>query len=224
MRVWRSSGTAWALLAVVVTVATAGLGGCGVGHLFLWPFAEREGLVRVKGEHDLRADVLLIFPYMGSDIQLEHPGAGLEISNYLFQEIYANLKGRVHGVVNPQQVIRYQQTNLDWQNKSIRDIGREFGADKVLYIEVNRLTLMEEHSANLYRGRLKAHMQVVDVAATGGDGVLYESSISVVVPKDNPLGTTQISGSRILAETLAQFARQATWKFYDHDEPGGPRQ
>ncbi|MBN2581485.1 MAG: hypothetical protein JXL80_00345 [Planctomycetes bacterium] len=209
------------VLASLLVVVALGLCGCGLAHLFAYPFASREGTVHVKGDYDLRADALLIFPYLGSEIQLEYPNAGLEISSFIYQELYANLKGRVRGVVNPQQVVRYQQTDLDWQNKSIQEIGREFGADKVLYIEVNRLTLMEEHSANLYRGRVKAHLQVVDVGSTTGEGLLYESDVSVVVPKDNPLGTMQISSARIMTETLTQFAKETVWKFYDHEEPGG---
>ena len=198
--------------------------GCGIPNLFSYFLADREPKKDVAREHDLRAEALLILPYSGPQIQLEHPGANLTISNFIIQQIDGHLRGHVRGVVNPIQVIRYQQTDLDWENKTVQEIGREFGADKVLYIEIRRLTLLEERSANLYRGRVKAHLQVVDVNADAADAELYTGDVSVIFPKDNPLGTSQISRGAIEQQTLHRFAVETVWKFYDHKElRGGER-
>ena len=199
--------------------------GCGVPNLFSYFLADREPKKSVAKEYDLRAEALLILPYSGPEILFEHPGANLIISNFIRQQLEVHLSSRVRVGVNPMQVIRYQQTDLDWENKTVQEIGREFGADKVLYIEIRRLTLMEERSANLYRGRVKAHLQVVDVNADAADAELYSGDVSVIFPKDNPLGTSQVSRADMEQQTLHRLAVETVWKFYDHKElRGGERQ
>ncbi len=203
------------LLLAVLTLCS----GCGVPNLFAYFLADRDPKKSVDKEHDLRAEVLLILPYSGPQIRLEHPGANLAISNFIIQQIAEHLRGRVSGVVSPVQVIRYQQTDLDWENRSVQEIGRQFGADKVLYIEIRRLTLLEERSANLYRGRVKAHLQVIDVGAGLTDAELYEGDVSVIFPQDNPLATSQISRAAMQQQVLHRFAVETVWKFHDHKEP-----
>ena len=213
---FRQSYQNCALLLLLAVLALCS--GCGLPNLLVYPFADRDPKKSVPKEHDLRAEVLLILPYSGPQIRLEYPGANLTISNFLIQQIAEHLRGRVSGVVSPVQVIRYQQTDLDWENRSVQEIGRQFGADKVLYIEIRRLTLLEERSANLYRGRVKAHLRVVDVGADPADAEVYEGDVSVVFPRDNPLATSQISRATMAQQVLHRFAVQTIWKFYDHKE------
>ena len=205
-------------VACVLPVVLACVSGCGLPNLLVYPFAPREAKKQVAREHDLTAERLLILPYAGNDVLFEHPDAGRQISLQVIQQISENLRGRVHRVINPNQVARYQQSTLEWPNMPVADIGREFQADKVLYIELNRFTIMEERSANLYRGRVAARIQVVDVAAPRGQELLYEGHVTIEVPDDRPVGTMEISEATLRQATIYRFAEEVVWKFYDHEE------
>lgn len=209
---WRRH-TLIALLPLVVFCAA----GC---HPAMWayPFADRDAKTSVKAEHDLEADRLLILPYAAMDVEFESPAIGSEVSFEMINEITDNLRGRVHRVVNPREVSRYQRRTLDWPSTPVAQIGREFKADKVLYIEIYRFSIMEERSANLYRGRVAGRIQVVDTSAPEGKEVLYETEVSVEVPDDKPIGTMEIREDQLRWATVHRFAQEVMWKFYDHKE------
>jgi hypothetical protein len=200
-----------------------GAAGC---HPAIWayPFADRDAKDKVKAEHDLEADRLLILPYAAMDVEFESPAIGREVSFEIINEIMDNLRGRVHRVVDPRNVSRYQRRTLDWPNTPVAQIGREFKADKVLYIEIYRFSIMEERSANLYRGRIAGRIQIVDTSAPEGKEVLYESEVSVEVPDDKPIGAMEISESQLRWGTMNCFAQEVIQKFHDHEKRrmGGP--
>jgi len=202
------------LLPIVMFCAS----GCGVANLLVYPFAPREAKKFVEREHDLTAERLLILTYAGNDVLFEYPTAGLEISYQVIQHMSNHLKGRVHRVINPNRVARYQQRTLDWPNMPVDEIGRVFEADKVLYVELSRFTIMEERSANLYRGRVIARLQVYDTAAPEGDALLYTGDVSVQVPDDRPMGAMEISELKLRQATVYRFAEEVVWKFFDHEE------
>lgn len=206
------------LLAALLPAVVACVSGCGIANLLVYPFAPREAKKDVKREHDLTAERLLILPFAGHDVLFEHPNAGLQVSYSVVQQISEHLRGRVHRVVNPAQVALYQRSTLDWPNMDVAEIGREFEADKVLYIELSRFTIMEERSANLYRGRVAARIEVIDTAAPKGEDILYEGNVAIEVPEDEPIGTLEISEGKLLQATLYRFAEEVVWKFYDHQE------
>lgn len=210
----------WTLALLAVAGAGVLLAGCGLPNLFAYPFADRDAKESVKREHDLTANRLLILPYASNDVLFEYPTAPLDVSTFTVQEIRKHLRGKVDWVINPNQVALYQQSDLDWPNKPVAEIGRHMEADKVLYIELRRFTMMEERSANLYRGRVSAHVKVVDATApTNTEAVLYSTDLSIEFPGDRPLGMSEISPARMEQLTLYTFAKELIWKFYDHEEP-----
>lgn len=215
MRRMRRSSIVALLLPVVVCCA----GGCGLPNLLVFPWAERDATKDVKEAHHLTAERLLILPYLGRAVEFESPTAGTDISNAIIQHIRKELRGRVHAVVNPQQVAKYQQSKLDWQGTAVAEIGREFQVDKVLYLEIQRYSIMEERSANLYRGRLSGHLQVIDPNAPSGKEILYEADVSVQVPDDKPIGASDIPEGKLRGATLYRFGQEVVWKFCDHQEP-----
>ncbi len=206
-----------ALSALLVLLAW-GTAGCGIAHLMIYPWAPREAKKDVKSEHDLVAERLLILPYAPHDVQFNNPGVGRDLSNHMIREIRENLRGRVHRVINPAQVALYQQSNLDWPNLSVAEIGRQFKADKVLYVELNRFTMMEEDSANLFRGRVEATIRVVAPAREAVSATLYEGQVAVTVPEDQPIGSIDISEAKFKQAVLYRTGQEIIWKFHDHSE------
>lgn len=208
------------LFPALLVAALGLLGGCGIPEYISYISADREAKKDVPAEYQLTAQRLLILPYLATDAQFEFQGADLVITDRLLREIQAHLRGRVHHVVNPAEVLRYQQSNLEWINTPVVRIGQEFNVDKVLYVEISRLTLLEENSINIYRGRVSARIQIVDVNSTAVSPVVYQTDVSAQVPdKDEPPASTDdYSRSAVQKAVAIRFAENVINKFYDHQE------
>ena len=200
------------VLAGVLLTAVLSAVGC---QIFAIPFAERDPKRKVAAEYHLTAERLLIFPYVSYDISYDYPAMSLD----LMQQVMLRLsKDDIKGVIDPREVMAFQQNNLDWQSMPVERLGRLFNADKVLYLEVSSFTLMELQSANLYRGRGEVTIQVVEVPPSGEATVPYEGSVSLVLPPDRPIGTSEISAVGMYQATLIKLAERVALKFYAYEE------
>ncbi len=202
-----------ALRTALVVLAGLGAGGCWtLGQLYV-------GLVKPKDmrdipkEHDLEAERLLILPYAGTDIRFNYPAVPLEIGLRIGSVISQHLPERVGEVVHPVRVARWQESNLEWLNMTPEEVGREFEADTVLYIEMDQYSMMEEKSANLLRGRAGARIQVVEVGAASNP--VYEGTVEVVFPKDRPVNALTISERAVREATNRLFGEAVVNKFRD---------
>lgn len=196
----------------------AGAGGLATGGchwLTAWAIAPRHPTAKVKQEYPLEADRLAIIIYCGTDTLFNYPTAGLEISRDLVNEILLHLKGRVREILHPVEVAQWQESNLEWPNLSLGELALRFKVDTVLYLEIEQYTGVEERSANLLRGRIKARIQVAKAAAAHNP--VYETHIETVFPEDRPVGVLEYSERKILSDVGVLFSRAVIRKFYDHE-------
>ena len=203
-----------ALVVLGALVAAGMSAGCYVPHFLVWLFKPDQITRSVKAEYDLRAERLLIVPYAGTDILFTYPTAPIEISQELVYAIARNLEGRVKTVVHPVEVVRWQEGTLEWPNMTLEEVAAEFRADTLLYVELERYTMVEEGSANLFRGRAKARVQVVKADAEVNP--VYETLVEVLFPEDRPVGVLETSERVMQRGTNLLFARDVIRKFYDH--------
>ena len=202
-------------LAFVLAVASAG---CEIiGQAIAWPIAPRHPKRKVEAEYTLDAERLVIVPYAGNDVLFEYPTAPLEISRDIVHELAGHLKKRVDVIVNPVRVAQWQESNLEWPNMSLEAIAKTFQADTLLYVELERYTMLEKGSPNLYRGQVRARVQVVAPAEEANP--VYESTVETVFPEQRPVAEGEISRRRIRATVTRLFARDVVRKFYDHEVP-----
>jgi hypothetical protein len=205
-----------AMLVLTACATALAASGCQIpGQFFAWAAAPRHPMETVPAEYELEADRLVIVPYAGTDVLFSYPTAPLEISHGLVNEIVRNLKPRIHSIEHPVQVVRWQESNLEWPNMALADIAKAFRADTLLYVELERYTMIEERSANLFRGRIKARIQVVKADAERNP--VYETVVETVFPEDRPVGVLEISERKIRAGVTMMFARDAVRKFYGHE-------
>jgi hypothetical protein len=209
-----SHGRRLAVLAALAVMALAGAGGCH--WLTAWMFAERHPMETIKAEYPLEADRLIIIPYASTEVLFSDPLLPLEISRDLINEIAKRLgPKRVKIFINPVEVQRWQEANLEWPNISLVEMGKGFNADTVLYVELERYSLMEENSANLYRGRVRARIKVVQPAAPHNP--VYETMVETLFPERAPVGVTSSTEQSVRTYTNLVFAENVVDKFVDHE-------
>jgi hypothetical protein len=211
----RRQGLFRGVVLVLVAVGAAGACGCHLPHFFVWLFADRHPTVKVEAEYELEAERLVIIPYAGTDILFTYSEVPVEIAADLINQIRGHIPGRVKTIIHPVEVNRWQESNLDWPNYSLKDIARTFAADTVLYVELERYSLFDERSANLYHGRVRARLQVAKAEAARNP--VWEDTIEVTFPPDRPIGVLDTTERRMRQGTNLQFAIEVIRKFYDHE-------
>jgi len=223
----RRRTVALVVLAMAVTVA-----GCEVPAMFVsWLIAPRHPKKTVEAEYDLVSERLAIVPYAGTDILFTYPAASIEVSRDIVHEFMTHCADRVKTIVHPVEVVRWQESNLEWPNMALADIAQVFQADTVLYVELEQYTMIEERSANLFRGRVRARVQVIKAGPAGAvdsevpRNPVYETTVETVFPEDRPVGVLEVSERKLRAAVTRIFARDVIRKFYKHEvkDEGGRR-
>lgn len=208
----------WTRRAVLASLASGlalGASGCGLPNLFAWAVAPRHPKKKIVAEYPLEADSLVIVPYAGTDILFNDPTVSLELSRDILGMLVMALGPKIKKIVHPVQVIRWQESNVDWYNMSLVDIAKTFNADTLLYVELERYTMVEERSGNLLRGHIRAHIQLVKTAAERNP--VYETNVETLCPEDRPVGTLDISERQLRVVTNRMFARDVVRKFQDYE-------
>jgi len=204
-------------------LALIALGACGCHWLYVWMAAPRHPKETIKAEYALKAERLVIVTYAGAEILFNDATAPLEVSYDVTNEILRSLSQSVKTIIRPEQVVHWQESTLEWPNMSLVDIAKTFKADTILYVELERYTLMEDRSANLFRGRVRARVQVAETAAPRNP--VFETTIETMFPEDRPVGVLETSERTIRTGTNLFFARAVVDKFRDHEvEVKGGRQ
>jgi len=199
----------------VVALGALAACGCPAANFYAWMFAPRHPKETIPAEYPLKAERLVIVTYAGTEILFDDPTAPLEVGSNLVSEILLSLGSRVKSIVHPVQVVRWQESNLEWPNMSLVDIANSFEADTILYIELERYTMMEDRSANLYRGRVRARVQVAET--TSQRNPVYETVVETVYPEEGPVGVLGTTERVVRTYTNAAFAKAVINKFRDYE-------
>ena len=144
--------------------------GCDAGTLAYFILPEQR--IPAKMRH-LASDVkerdpkVVILTWGGFEMRSEFIHADRQLADLLAQHLRRHAEeGREKLTVIPaRKVEEFKSANPNWRGMSLADIGRRFGADHVIYLEVNSLSLYEQGSLNtLLRGRISLNMTLADVA------------------------------------------------------------
>jgi len=95
-------------------------------------------------------------------------------------------------VVPTFKVDAFRQRQLDWRSLSAQEIGKHFGADYVINLDIAKVSLYEEKSQQtLYRGRAEIAVKVINVKAPEGEGEKFSRDyVCPEYPKAYPVEAT----------------------------------
>ena len=203
------------ILLLVLALAVVASGCHMPGVFFAWLAAPRHPKKTIEAEYELESERMVIVVYAGTDTLFKYPTAPLEVSYDLVNEVCLHLSPRVKTVVGPVDVVRWQESNLEWPNMTLDDIAKAFQADTVLYVELEQYSMIEERSANLLRGRVNGRVQVAKVDAERNP--TFEATVSTVFPEDRQVGMLQDSERKLRAITTRMFARDVVRKFHGYE-------
>lgn len=129
-------------------------------------------------------------------------------------------------VVEPHKIQSWIDDNAGGVEESdLIEIGRKFDANYIVHIKLDQFAYKEENSPNLFRGRTKAKLMVVQIDdIPGAKGrkrgrKIYDKGFSSVYPEHQPKSGEEISGHVFRKQYLERVSGEIAQFFYDH-RPG----
>ncbi len=116
-------------------------------------------------------------------------------------------------VVNPDQVKTWLNQNPDWDKAE--EIGKAFGCNYVIYIDMNDFHLYEENSTTLYRGRSESYISVFEMDEDGFGEKIYSKEINSKFPIRAPRSTSEMSLDTFKREYLSRLSKEIGWLFFE---------
>ena len=116
-------------------------------------------------------------------------------------------------VINPDRIFAWIDQNPNWERAV--EIGEAFDVTYVINIDLQNYSLYEQHSANLYRGRSQAHVQVWEMDQDGEGEKIYEKSLNSIYPLAAPRPTSQESLSTFRRKYLSRLSEEIGRLFYE---------
>jgi hypothetical protein len=202
------------VLAALCGLALVGAAGCqaiGYGLVSVLPEPTDKIPAEFNRLDGKKAAVLVWAP---SETMLQFPHVRLELASQTVYQMKQRLKTTT--VVPPEQVAAYQDRNLNWDAVPPSEIGKQFGADYVIFVELLEYSTRDPKTPTLFRGRARASIVVHDA----NDPTARWSLTPAVA--EYPTGHTRLSGAddmTIHRQMLEILGSQITSKFYEHEVP-----
>jgi hypothetical protein len=190
------------------------LGGC---NWLEFPFFVLFGKTHenVKAEYtDLKGKRIAVVIAGLPAIDFEDPYARMDLA--LASAELIRQKVKEVQFVEQEKIERFQQENLGWISMPMREIGKKFGADRILYIELMQFTTVEPESVNLVRGRIWSQVSIYEVDSPQPNVPAYETEIQVVYPEQGPLPMSDTALIAARQQIIILYAQELSRKFHDH--------
>jgi len=204
-----------ALMACFLLASPLLLSGC-------WLFAADE---RMRGKEvvaeylGLADKSVAIVVYVEPATLNEFPDAREEVSAHIARQMRENMP--TTRLLDPKDVIHWQDETINWVGLSEKDIGKHFGVDRVLMVEVlDYSTRMKDGYSDL-QGNIRATAKVFEVD-TAESVPSWTGSFDVRWPKDGPVDTDRVNEVVVRMRTLQSFSEKVVNCFYTHREVDKP--
>lgn len=154
--------------------------------------------------------------------QSQHPSLDVDI----IAEVSRRLKTQKIEVVDSHKVANWIDDHGGITDATdLAAIGPEFGADYIILFKFDDFALLEENTTNLYRGRAKGKVLVVEV--TKGEGekakatarTIYNKPFDSKYPLHQPVSADTENPEVFKQGYLARLSEELAKLFYDH-RPG----
>jgi hypothetical protein len=191
---------------------TIGLSGCKllVVGATMWG---KEPTKDIKAEYPyLPEKKICTLIWADGDTHFQYPNLQLELAEFANQAIERNVAGVSFA---PQRsVVEMQHREPEWRRTDPAELGKRFGADRVLMIELTQYTTREPESPHLHRGRIHANVKVYNTEYPNSRPA-YLTAVETAYPPDTA-GSWGSEESAIRRAVMEAFAADVARKFYDH--------
>jgi len=148
----------------------------------------------------------------------DYPHARFELATYVGDKLAAEMAHRSKSieVIDPRDVEDFLQRDINAEIDP-QAVGREFGTDYVVYVEVYEFQMRDPDMPQFLQGHINASISVHDIRADPGSARRYElTSVTCAHPETGPVTFSPSNAPLIRRETYRKFAELVARKFYEH--------
>lgn len=172
--------------------------------LFLLPPPKIEAAYDGLAHHKV-----VVLAHVSRGAQFVYPGLENDLVKGVARELRENVKGIK--LVDIAEVRQWKDEHSEYE---LTDVGREFHAKRVLYLEVESFTLHEHQSSTLYRGTANVRVQVADMEKDGD--ILFDTHVEQPFPGSRPIPASDMSQDKFRGLFLKFLARQIAHQFFEY--------
>jgi hypothetical protein len=145
----------------------------------------------------------------------EYASAREDVSAFIAQRLRMDIP--TCRLVNYRDVAQWQDETLHWEALQVKDIGKHFSVDRVIYIELLEYSAHEPGASDLLRGRIRASAKVYETN-TPGDNPAWHGQFETFFPTDGPADISRTNELTVRKMALEFFSKKVVDCFYDHNE------
>jgi hypothetical protein len=162
---------------------------------------------------------IMVLAYSAMEPSTEFVTVDRELQSSLSRQLLQLAKKNEEKVamISPGKVQEYKNAHPDWHTSRIEDIGRQFHADYVIYLEIESMTLFERGGFNqLYRGRAEIGITLVNLQKPDMDPI--EKHFSCEYPKTRgPVPVDEMNARQFYLSFMESVTKKLSWYFVPHE-------
>jgi hypothetical protein len=203
-----------ALLGLLVAVLALNAIGCAqIFGLFRPLDGERK--VEVEGRYKKLDNQHVAVMVAASDkILVNYPRARPALTRSISQALAKNVKGI--SLMNPDEVIRYQQENQYWHTLPYGQLIDRMDVDVLVLVDLVEYQTHEPGNRHEFRGVINANVNVIDADAQDSDKLVFNTQVGVQYPRNSQIPLINRDQETVESKTVKRFTRRAAGLFYDH--------
>ncbi len=201
-RLWRQAGAA------LTVAATLLIAGCRPAALLYYLLLAPEP--KIAAEFDkLEGKKVVVLVYATAAARYAYPSIEADLRRHIVRELLNNVEDIE--IADPDEVVAWCSRN---EGFSLAEVGKEFAADYVVYVEIQQFAISDPASPQLYRGRAAATIQVADVHDDGD--IVWETYLESAYPASRSVPASEISGTKFRNIYVKRLAREIARHFFPY--------
>jgi hypothetical protein len=132
-----------------------------------------------------------IIVWADEGLTVDHPSICADVAGSLENKLQQGVDAKADELkgttfLDRQRVLRFQEAHPEFQSDSAEQIALQLPATRLIYIEVESLSLHPNDSVDLSRGHAVADVKVIEVTGGAAKSVYENDNVSCVYPPDAP--------------------------------------
>ncbi len=157
----------------------------------------------------------LVLCYAPKELKWDNDAVDYEVAKM----IALRLRSHQISVMDPDRVHDWLDKHSNWDKPD--EVGAAFGVDYVIYVDLAKYSLFEEHSHDLYRGRAEMIVSVVEMTGKKNKkkkhgSTIYSKSITSRYPDSTPASANEYPYETFKKLYLSRLSDQIGWLFFEH--------
>jgi hypothetical protein len=185
---------------------------------FLMPEAKDPAELKRLAAEDSKKEVkVVLWTYMSLDPRTEFIQADRRLAIMLAEELrrLSEENNEKVTVVKPNLVDQYKSRHPNWQALELTKVGHDFGADYVINLEIDKLSLYEPNcNQQLYRGQTEILVSLVDMK--NPDDVQSKEFDDRYPSEAGSINTWDMTPTMFRDKFLEHVAKRLSFYFVDH--------